>query len=200
MQVMGPDDDTGYRGSWWEAKVLARKPTAGGGQIYTIEYSEVGLRGSVTFVQQRAECGICGCRRSHQPHTWTAPCSATSLRLCLLMHACQCNSLRGSLMLAGHSGSSIVVDNSIQGSVAAPAKPPPCKWQQSCAGLATSKLLPADDCRVEYPIHQACSFVLTAFCRSWMRRVEAKLRTLCRRLCCGPQPLMTVHEICLSAC
>ena len=49
MQVMGPDDDTGYKGSWWEAKVLARKPTAGGGHIYTIEYSEVGLRGGVTL-------------------------------------------------------------------------------------------------------------------------------------------------------
>ena len=45
MQVMGPDDDTGYRGSWWEAKVLTRRLTAGGGQTYTIEYSEVGLRG-----------------------------------------------------------------------------------------------------------------------------------------------------------
>ena len=54
-QVMGPDDDTGYRGSWWEAKVLTRRLTAEGSQTYTIEYSEVGLRGGVTPVQQRAE-------------------------------------------------------------------------------------------------------------------------------------------------
>ena len=74
MQVMGPDGDTGYRGSWWEAKVLAQKPTAGGGHAYTIEYSEVGLRRSVTPAQQRAESSsaYCGCHRSHQPHTLTA--------------------------------------------------------------------------------------------------------------------------------